>query len=163
MAWRRAWLLAALAAPAAAQALPNALECDDLRGLPITPRVSWQDDIKPIFNELVSPTGRCTSCHSGSPPAGSLDLTDAGIDAIYKLVPSHVVPGDPQSSILFDKINCNGPASGGLRMPYLQNPLTAQQQGLIYDWIAQGAYGEPEGEPPIARDFIFRDGIESVR
>lgn len=163
MAWRDAWLLAALAAPAAAQAFPNALECDDLRGLPITPQVSWQDDVKPILNEMVSPTGRCTSCHNAGQASGSLDMTDFGIDAIYKLVPSHVVPGDPQASVLFDKINCNGPGSGGLRMPYLQNPLTLAEQGLIYDWIAQGAQGEPEGEPPIAREFIFRDGLESLR
>lgn len=163
MAWRRGLLLALLGAPSAAPAYPNALECDDLGGQPINRAVSWQDDVKPIFNEVISPGGRCTSCHNVGQPAGALDLTDEGIDAIYKLVPSHVVPGDPQASILFDKINCNGPGSGGLRMPYLQNPLTLEQQGLVYDWIAQGALGEPEGEPAIVRDFIFRDGIESLR
>ena len=56
-----------------------------------------------------------------------------------------------------------GPGSGGLRMPYFQNPLTLEQQELIYDWIQQGAKGEPEDEAPIAREGIFRDSLESLR
>lgn len=138
-------------------------ECDDLRGQPINFDVDWQTDIKPIINEEFE-TGRCTSCHNPGQGDGDLDLTDIGIDAIYKLVPpGYVVPGRPLHSPIFDKVNCALPGFGGPRMPFFQNPLTLAQQALIYDWIAQGAPGDVEGEPPIPRDFIFRDGSESLR
>ena len=159
---RRAWLLLALIAATPARADWGGTGCDDLSGLPINFAVDWQTHIKPIFNELFE-TGRCTSCHNAGQFDGNLDLTDEGIDAIYKLIPSYVVPGTPNESILFDKINCQVPGYGGERMPRLQAPLTLDEQGLIYDWINQGALGEPEGEPPIPRDFIFRDGNESLR
>src|SRR5687768_14524424 len=103
MAWRErlaalAWLMAA--APTAA--LEGSSDCTDLRGLPINFNVQWQTDIKPILNESFV-TGRCTSCHNPGQFDGNLDLTDTGIDAIYKLVPGYAVPGDPGASILFDK------------------------------------------------------------
>lgn len=137
--------------------------CDDLRGLPINFGVDWQLHIKPIINESFE-TGRCTSCHNVGQFDGNLDLTDDGVDAIYKLVPAgYAVPGAPLDSILFDKVNCAQPAHGGLRMPFGQTPLTIAEQGLIFDWIAQGAPGDIKGEPPIPRVPVFRDGLESLR
>jgi hypothetical protein len=147
-------VLSACAGPAAA--------CDDLRGSAIVFGVDWQTQIKPIINEMFA-TGRCTSCHNSGQFDGHLDLTDDGIDAIYKLVPTHVEPGAPERSRLFQKVNCDQPPTGGLRMPFLQAPLTLDEQGLIHDWIRQGALGEPDDEPPIPRVFVFRDGVESRR
>lgn len=137
--------------------------CDPVKGLPINFNVDWQTDIKPLVNEFLFETGRCTSCHNPGQLDGNLDLTDIGIDAIYKLVPAYVTPGDPASSRLFDKLNCQLPGSGGLRMPFFQNPLSIEEQGLVYDWIQQGAKGEPETEAPLAREGIFRDSLESLR
>lgn len=136
-----------------------ALFCDDLYGQPINPRVDWQTQVKPILNNDYG--GRCTGCHNATSPAGFLDLTDNFMDAIYNIVGSVAFPGHPWDSILFEKVNCEDPPYGA-RMPRNQAPLTLAQQGLIYDWIAQGAYGE---NPPnaIHRDFIFRDGNESLR
>jgi len=145
-----AWLLALATLPVAA--------CDDLRGTPLHPAVDWQRDIKPIFNELISASGRCTSCHGPGSFTG-LDLSDVQLDAIYKIVGSYVVPGRPKDSLLFLKINCDAPPVGA-RMPP-GAPLTRLQQELIHDWIAQGAYGEPDD--PIPRQFIGRDGFESLR
>lgn len=165
MAWpRRLFIAVAAAAPLAAGANDfGGVDCTDLRGLPVTARVDWQTQVKPLFDEFF-PTGRCTSCHNPGQFDGQLDLTSQDIDAIYKLVPpGYVVPGDPQASLLFDKVNCDDPGSGGLRMPFLQNPLTPDQQALVFDWIAQGALGDIEGEPPIPRTFLFRDGAESLR
>jgi len=157
-----ALLLLALPIGAAAQ-FPPGSGCLDLRGEPINVGVQWQDDIKPIFNEMFV-TGRCTSCHNPGQFDGNLDLTDIGIDAIYKLIPAgYVIPGRPFASVLFDKVNCEQPGSGGLRMPFGQNPLSFDQQALIFDWIAQGAPGDVKGEPPIPRDFVFRDGLEGLR
>lgn len=140
----------------------GAAACDDLRGSAVVFGVDWQTQIKPIINEMFD-TGRCTSCHNSGQFDGNLDLTDDGIDAIYKLIPGYVEPGAPERSLLFQKINCDQPPAGGLRMPFLQAALTPDQQGLIYDWIRQGALGEPEDEPPIPRVFVFRDGVESLR
>lgn len=148
--------------PSPVHAVLAGSDCLDLKGQPITFNVDWQTQIKPIFNELF-PTGRCTSCHNPGQFDGNLDLTDTGIDAIYKVVPGYAVPGQPFDSPLFDKINCNQPGYGGARMPFGQNPLSFGQQALIYDWIAQGALGDVEGEASIPRDFIFRDGAESLR
>jgi hypothetical protein len=164
---RRAALLATLAlvgfAPAWAGGPIVGEGCDSLLGRPINFNVDWQTDIKPLFNESISVEGRCTSCHNSGQLDGNLDLTDVGIDAIYKLVPAYVTPGKPNESRLFDKVNCQLPGSGGLRMPFFQNPLTIAQQELIYDWIQQGAKGEPETEAPLARSGIFRDSLESLR
>lgn len=164
---RRTALLASLAlaglAPAWAGAPIAGEGCENIIGRPIHFNVDWQTDIKPMINESISVEGRCTSCHNGGQLDGNLDLTDIGIDAIYKLVPAYVEPGKPRESRLFDKVNCQLPGSGGLRMPFFQNPLTLEQQELIYDWIQQGAKGEPEDEAPIAREGIFRDSLESLR
>lgn len=141
-----------LVAPASRSARAD---CDDLRGSPIVPQVDWETQVKPLLNTLYG--GRCSGCHF---PGRFPDLTDTGIDAIYKIVGSYVVPGDPLTSGLFDKVNCDPPALGE-RMPLDGAPLTPAEQGLIYDWIAQGASGEPG--TPIERRFIFRDGAESRR
>ena len=166
-ALRRTALLATLAfaglAPAWAGGPIIGDGCESIAGRPIHFNVDWETDIKPMINESISVEGRCTSCHNAGQLDGNLDLTDVGIDAIYKLVPAYVEPGKPLESRLFDKVNCQLPGSGGLRMPFFQNPLTLQQQELIYDWIQQGAKGEPEGEAPIARSGIFRDSLESLR
>lgn len=138
--------------------------CDDLRGTPIHFAVDWASEVKPILNETLGQMGRCTSCHhsglDGRPP----DLTDEDADAIYKIVGSFVIPGRPQDSLLFSKVNCAQPFDGRARMPADGGPLTREQQELIHDWIAQGALGEPVDEPITPRrEFIFRDGIESLR
>jgi hypothetical protein len=129
--------------------------CDDLRGGEIRFDVDWQTEVKPILNTLYG--GRCTGCHF---PGRFPDLSDLGADAIYKIVGSYVIPGDPLGSGLFDKVNCDPPLLGE-RMPLDGATLTLEQQALIHDWIAQGARGEPKA--PIARRFIFRDGVESRR
>jgi len=130
--------------------------CDDLSGRPLHPQVNWQDDVKPIL------VARCNGCHNGLAGGGGLDLTDSGIDAIYKIVNGyHVVPGRPSDSQLFLKVNCAMPPFG-TRMPDGGEPLSILQQELIHDWIAQGAPGEPASQP-IQRQFVFRDGLEGLR
>jgi hypothetical protein len=138
--------------------------CADLSGTPIRPGVSWQNDIKPIFNELISPTGRCTSCHNSGAPAAGLDLSDDQFDAIYKIVGDPVRPGDPLGSRLFNKVNCSEPDSGS-QMPLTGALLSTEEREMLYDWIEQGAYGEDpdSSDGAIYRDFMFRDGAESIR
>ena len=137
----------------------TALFCDDIYDRPINFRVDWQTQIKPILNVDIG--GRCTACHNSVTPAGFLDLTDSVMDAIYRIVGNVAFPGEPWDSLLFEKVNCSNPPYGA-RMPRNQTPLTLEQQGLIYDWILQGAYGESP-QNPLIREFIFRDGTESIR
>lgn len=129
--------------------------CDDLRGGEIFDNVDWQSEVKPILNTMLG--GRCTGCHF---PGTFPDLTDVGGDAIYKIIGTYVIPGEPLSSGLFDKVNCDQPLVGQ-RMPLAGAPLALAEQALIFDWIAQGALGEPD--TPIFRDYLFRDGAESRR
>lgn len=136
-------------------ALAGNAGCDDLRGEALYLDVDWQTEIKPILNTMLG--GRCTGCHF---PGTFPDLTDVGGDAIYKIIGSYVIPGEPLSSGLFDKVNCDQPLVGQ-RMPLAGAPLELMEQALIYDWIAQGALGEPD--TPIFRDYLFRDGAESRR
>ena len=159
---RRAPLLLGLLAGIghSASCAASAQGCDSLTGTPIVFGVDWQTDIKPIFNEKFT-TGRCTSCHNAGQLDGGLDLTDFGIDAIYKIVPAVIEPGRPRGSLLFLKINCDAPPVGQ-RMPLGGLPLTLDEQILVFDWIAQGALGDLPDEPPIPRDFLFADGLESL-
>lgn len=126
--------------------------CDDLSGRPIQFGVDWQTEVKPLLQSA------CAGCHSFG---GDPDFSDVGVDAIFKIVDRYAVPGAPLQSRLFVKINCDSP-DGGFRMPFFEPALSLEDQELIYDWIAQGALGEdPPGQ--IARDFIMRDGLESLR
>lgn len=135
--------------------------CDDLMGRPMKFGVDWQTEVKAIINEVLFPTGRCTSCHNPGDFAGALDLSDAGVDALNKILGIQVIAGDPTVSLLFEKVNCALPAQGN-RMPLGGNALTIDEQELIYDWIWEGAYGE-NPKDPLNRDFIYRDGTESIR
>lgn len=153
------WVILCLGGLASAGPMDAGL-CDDLSAVPIRFDVDWSRDIKPIINELISEQGKCTSCHGPGSGTG-LDLTDTGFDAIYKVVNSYVIPGDPAASLLFLKVNCELPPIGE-RMPLTSQPLTIAEQALIYDWIAGGALGEPPDEP-IFRDFMIADGMESLR
>jgi hypothetical protein len=161
MARWRALLLLSLLLPLP---LPAAQDCSDLSGLPILRGVLWED----VWNALDQQSSCTQNCHLGSAPAGDLDLSSRQL-AIYFLVGQlsaqsgevqRVVAGDPQRSLLFQKVACAQPDVGQTMPPggHLPGPL----QELIHDWIAAGAYGE-SAEDPIPRDFIFRDSLESLR
>lgn len=145
-------------------ATPTASGCTPLAGLPITPNVLWPQ----VQQTLDQSFGCGSNCHLGAAPAGGLDLSGGPI-AIYFLVsqPSNqnpavplVDPGNPQRSLLWQKLACSQPDVGGPMPPGGNVPISLK--GLVWDWIAQGAYGEP-AEDPIQRDFIRREGFEGLR
>jgi hypothetical protein len=151
-----ATMLAGSTAPSVA-----ASGCTDLTALPVTPGVMWND----VWQALNDQSSCTQNCHLGSAPSGGLDFSSRDI-AIYFLVgqPSNqdsaltlVEPGDPRASLLLQKVNCDSPDFGA-RMP-LGGQLAPSLQALIYDWIRGGAQGE-SAEDPIARDYVFADGIE---
>ena len=141
------------AGPVAARV--DAEGCTDLDSIPVEYVIDYQSAIQGIFND------RCVSCHSpeGGPPAG-LDLTQGGSWSHIYDVPSsqdpsfiRVLPNQPYQSLLFLKVNCDTPGVGH-RMPFGQEPLSADEQALILDWIAGGA-------PSTETDGIFRSGFET--
>jgi hypothetical protein len=142
--------LLCLLAPAAGLAQPSG--CDSIASVPITWNIDYATDIQEIF------ATRCSNCHvdhAGNPSAG-LDLDpDWSYDNLVN-APSGtgeilVVPGNPQASVLFQKINCDTPAAG-LRMPRLRPDIPLAEQALIYDWIMLGA--------PRVTDTLFANGFE---
>ncbi len=145
--------------------LPAADGCPDLSGLPINPRVQFSQ----VWQALDSQSSCTQNCHLGSAPAAELDLSNATL-AIYFLVGQYssqdnelprVTPGDPEGSLFWQKIACTSPGVGR-PMPPPAGGLSVDLMGLVYDWIAQGAYGEAS-EDPINRDYLFRDSMESMR
>lgn len=139
--------------------------CDDLSGLPINFKVRWAD----VWHALNDEAPCTQNCHLGSDPAADLNLGALNL-SVYFLVhqPSsqnqamlRVEPGNPGRSLFFQKVSCTQPKIGG-PMPPPNGHLSLALQGIIYDWIEQGAYGEP-AEDPIPRDYVFRDSLESLR
>ncbi len=158
-------LLAMLAAPpAAGQTVPSG--CTSIADVtPLYSGIQYGAAIQGLFDNFLTNGGTagCVDCHihPASGAAGHLDLTD-GVSWRHLVdVPSYedsdimyVVPNHPEQSLLFQKINCDTPAVGA-RMPYGYPPgtLAAEQQALIYDWIAEGA-------PVGSTDGIFRSGFD---
>jgi len=100
---------------------------------PIVDTLSFRDTILPIFIE------KCVNCHPGF---ANLDLgaTNGYSDLVnvpsVGYSPLRVVPSDPENSSLYLKVA--GTQLGAV-MPLYAAPLTDDEIGLIYDWIAQGA------------------------
>ena len=106
---------------------------------PVPDTLSFQDTILPILVAECAFSG----CHPG---AASLDLTMAqaysdlvNVQSLNYAPYLRVKPFSPDSSVLYQKVLGN--TDFGTQMPIGPGatPLTDEEQGLIYDWIAQGA------------------------
>ncbi len=87
---------------------------------------SFAADIKPAFN------ANCVSCHSGTGPSGSYDLTSRagalgpGSDSV-----ANVIPGNASSSLLWQRLDDGSmPPAGRLDTVPIAN---------VRNWINQGA------------------------
>lgn len=129
----------------AATADPHgSFDCQDLSLVPMDFSVDYETEVQPIF------TGSCANCHVSSPfPDAGLRLDPGKSYNDLVNVPSvqdgtllRVKPFDASQSVLFSKVNCDGPLVG-LRMPLDRSPLTPEAQALIMDWINQGALPVP--------------------
>ena len=153
----------AVAAVAAVAEAPDG--CTSIAGIPPNYAITYGAAIQGLFDDYATNGGSagCVDCHFAPPPtpSGELDLS-AGVSWGHLVgVPSaqdpgllRVVPGRPQESLLFRKVNCDDPGTGA-RMP-LDNyggGLLPEQQALIYDWIANGAL-------PGTSSTVFRDGFD---
>jgi hypothetical protein len=98
-----------------------------------------------------------SSCHMGSRPAASLNLTvgktigeTVNVDSLqapqYKLI----APGDPDASYLYfkmtgqkDKFGPNDKGMPSQSMPYNNPLLCVEKQEAVRRWIAEGALEQP--------------------
>ncbi len=92
--------------------------------------VSFNNDLKPIFNQYCNTSG----CHSGSSPAGNLDLTPAvAYTQLMKPSKGYVDTINPQYSVLYADMNSSSdpmPPTGKLDKCKLE---------LVMKWIQQKA------------------------
>ena len=94
-------------------------------------RVDFSTQVKPILNK------KCISCHGGVKRSANfsvlfrkeaLDTTESGKFGI--------IPGDPGHSEMIRRITSNDPE---VRMPYKEEPLTAEEINILTEWVDQGA------------------------
>ncbi|MDX1571765.1 MAG: hypothetical protein R3200_14890 [Xanthomonadales bacterium] len=145
--------MAALLALLIASTSSGMLNCDVLDLVAPVPEVDYETEIQPIFDNNF-----CAGCH---PTAGGLSLQQGASFDDLVCQPTEtpyppegslrVIPGNPGESWLFLRVNCDAPDTSGFRMP-VGSALTSSEQGLIRDWIAQGA-------KPFA-GLVFRGGFE---
>jgi len=94
----------------------------------------YNRDIRPLLVE------HCFSCHGADTASRQADLRlDRRDDAIAA---GAIVPGDPDSSPLLDRIHSDDPAVV-MPPPRAKKPLSAEQKQLLVRWIAAGAEYEP--------------------
>lgn len=107
----------------------------------------FKSNVAPIFGDgmsLGTPGGKCSYCHYAN--TWQLpDLThpfDPNVGVVNKMSShggTYVVPRDPDSSLLVQKIEATGPSGIGAPMP-MAFPMLAQTQiDVLYAWINEGA------------------------
>jgi hypothetical protein len=106
-------------------------------------KVSYSGTIQKIWNN------NCTksTCHTGSSPASSLDLTASrshaalvGKSSVQCTSIQRVKAGDPGASYLMDKLSGKGGSCyKGDQMPKGSTPLITADVDKIRTWIQQGA------------------------
>lgn len=153
----------ACAAPHAHAGAPDG--CTRIADIAPNYEITYGAAVQGLFDDYATNGGSagCVDCHFAPPPmpSGGLDLSAGSSWGHLVGVPSgedasilYVVPGRPEDSLLFRKVNCDTPGVGA-RMP-LDNyggGLQPEQQALIYDWIANGAL-------PGTSSTVFRDGFD---
>jgi len=142
--------------------------CTSIAAIPVAQSIQYGAAIQTIFINYSGVGAGCADCHTSAMgtvfPAGGLDLDPVDSPSPYvNLInmPSfdapdltYVIPGHPEQSLLFQKVNCDTPPEG-TRMPFnnYAGGLSVEQQALIYDWIAAGA-------PVGTTDAIFRGSFD---
>jgi hypothetical protein len=99
-------------------------------------------------------TDDCTTCHSGAGPMVSLSTGVSWANLVQQPPPAPescggvlVVPGQPESSYLYQKLSSPTPCYG-MQMPigeFTSDPLPDCVVAIVRAWIAEGAPG-PAGD-----------------
>ncbi len=112
--------------------------------------VDFQLQVRPILSDT------CFECHGPDPKARLADLRLDLEEGVFSERPtgSPVIPGDPESSLVYQRITH---PDGALRMPpkYAHKELTEDQIQVVRRWIEEGAPWEehwsfaPLTRPPL--------------
>ena len=96
--------------------------------------VDFQRDVRPILSN------HCFECHGPDAATRMVDLRFDTREGAFSRRPSGslIVPGDPEASLLYQRISHPQPA---LRMPpaHSKRPLNDEQIATLRQWIQQGA------------------------
>jgi hypothetical protein len=168
-----------LGASAVVQALPGygsaggGASCDSLASEPVNYRVVFEDEIQPYFGGVLgSPINpRCETCHV-TVTNGDMNLAPInvmvnllGIDGDGQQSPTYplrrIVPGHPERSLLYLRINCDDAPDTGGRMPPgseggMNDPEFLHFEALVHDWIKSGAL-------MFGSDRVFQAGFDDLR
>jgi hypothetical protein len=156
----------ALAGPREASAQAS---CTSLDGIPVTYNVQFG-----VLQGILD--ANCQGCHtSGSGDGGFLVNFDVVREELLGPPPENgapasntyptfrrVVPGRPDLSLVFLKLNCSGGPSGS-QMPLGSGSLTLEEQALFFDWIRGGAIMQGDGAGDPGSDRRFGDDFEAYR
>ncbi len=102
-----------------------------------------QPTLTDLHEKVFSVSCSASVCHGGPGPADGLDLvgdpfgTLVNVDSVDNPGMKRVVPGDPDSSVLFHVIN--GPFGNSQSMPQGGELLPQNVRDAIEQWIADGA------------------------
>jgi hypothetical protein len=93
--------------------------------------IDFNTQVKPIFNK------KCITCHGGVRRQADFSLLFR-VDALGKTKSGKpaIVPGDPDHSEMIRRLTLHDPED---RMPYKQEPLSAEEIAVLRKWIKQGA------------------------
>ena len=115
-------------------------------------RVDFSRDVRPILSD------RCFACHGNDAAARSTPLRfDSEEGALIELDGGGhaIVPGDPDASVLLERITADPDDWSHMPPAEAGDPLTAEQIDTLRRWIAQGADWtghwafEPVVKPPV--------------
>ena len=109
-------------------------------GTSLADGVSFQNDVLPVL------TTRCVMCHMDGADQAHLSLFPEAWSHLVGVASTEsplkrVEAGVPDKSYLYLKLMGTHLDAGGtgLRMPFQQDPLAAEELALIKTWIEQGA------------------------
>ena len=101
-----------------------------------------------IYSEKIRPllAEQCFSCHGGLKQEAGLRLDTVALMAEGGESGAAIVKGDPDNSLLFERVSDPDPAS---RMPPEGEgvPLSAEQLALLSNWIKAGCPAPPNEKP----------------
>ncbi|MFO1008722.1 MAG: DUF1553 domain-containing protein [Planctomycetota bacterium] len=152
-------VLAACAASVTTETPPSAVEPEH------EPELDFGRDVRPILAD------RCFRCHGPDEGARKRGLrldTEDGSRATLGDGEHAIVPGDPASSALVDRIRSDDP-DAIMPPPSLGRPLTDAQKDVLARWIEQGAEYAPHwafvppraSAPPSVKNAAWcRDAID---
>lgn len=106
------------------------------------------------FDRVIAPilASRCLECHSGAEPSGGLDLGNRGKAFAGGDSGEAVVSGNPQESLLWEKIDQD-------EMPP-KHPLPKREREVLKNWIEKGAVWGTEAIDPYRFSSESRAGYD---